>query len=47
MLLEDIELHINQIATRKAEEFQKYHNNLELICKREQRRIKKSSKERN
>ncbi|PEO58307.1 reverse transcriptase domain-containing protein [Bacillus wiedmannii] len=44
MLLEDIELHINQIATRKAKEFQKYHNNLELIFQREQRRIKNPEK---
>lgn len=44
MLLEDIEFHIDQLATRKAEEFQKYHNNLELIYKREHRRVKNPQK---
>ncbi|WP_341302292.1 reverse transcriptase domain-containing protein [Lysinibacillus sp. FSL H8-0500] len=44
MLLEDIEFHINQIAVRKAQEFQEYHNNLELIYRREKRRIKNPQK---
>ncbi|MGE8206041.1 reverse transcriptase domain-containing protein [Heyndrickxia sp. NPDC080065] len=40
MLLEEIEFHIEQIAERKSKEFQKYHNNIELINQRERRRIK-------
>ncbi|WP_280157458.1 reverse transcriptase domain-containing protein [Priestia aryabhattai] len=40
MLLEEIEFYINQLAVRKVNEFQKYHNNVELIHNREKRRIK-------
>jgi RNA-directed DNA polymerase len=44
MLLKDIEDHIKQIAKRKASEFQKYHNNIELIYQREKRRVKNPGK---
>ncbi|WP_249598696.1 reverse transcriptase domain-containing protein [Peribacillus frigoritolerans] len=44
MLLEELEDHINQIATRKAKEYQSYHNNLELMYQREHRRIKNPKK---
>jgi RNA-directed DNA polymerase len=40
MLLEEIEFHINQIAERKAEEYHKYHNNLEIIHQRNKRRLR-------
>lgn len=40
LLIKEIEFHIEQIAERKAKEFQKYHNNIDLINQREYRRIK-------
>lgn len=40
MLLKEIESRIVQIAERKVKEFQKYHNNIDLINQRERRRIK-------
>ncbi|MCU5340123.1 reverse transcriptase domain-containing protein [Bacillus cereus] len=44
MLLKEIEFHIEHVAKRKASEFQKYHNNLELMYQREKRRIKNPDK---
>jgi len=39
LLLNEIENHIEKLAERKAKEFQKYHNNMDIIHKRENRRV--------
>ncbi|WP_242245425.1 reverse transcriptase domain-containing protein [Bacillus cereus group sp. BfR-BA-01330] len=44
MLLHEIEKHINQVAQRKAYEFQRYHNQIELMYQREKRRVKNPPK---
>ncbi|WP_305926512.1 reverse transcriptase domain-containing protein [Bacillus mycoides] len=44
MLLYEIENCINQVAKRKADEFQRYHNQIELMYQREKRRVKNPPK---
>ncbi|WP_255293680.1 reverse transcriptase domain-containing protein [Bacillus toyonensis] len=44
MLLHEIENCINQVAKRKADEFQRYHNQIELMYQREKRRVKNPPK---
>lgn len=44
MLLTEIEEHIYRVAKRKADEFHRYHNQLELMYQREKRRVNHPAK---